>query len=207
MTITEENLVKKILLGGIVGGFILWVWGFVAWVVLPIHLVSMRAVQEESGLVESLTRTLPEKGVYVIPWMPPETAGLDSAELAAAANDYTEKLRSGPNAMIFFDPAGRDPFMTGQMITGLFIFIFTASIVSWFLSRSTAAAGSYLSGVVFCGVIGVLIAVGTHLSDWNWMGFPFNWSSGMMLDSVVGWLLAGLGISAVFRPKGAGSPG
>ncbi len=190
---------KRIILGGIVGGIILWVWGFVAWVVLPLHLGSMKAVPGESVLVESLNRTLPEKGVYVIPWMPAETSGLPPGKLEEATNEYTEKLRSGPVSMIFYDPAGKDPFMTGQMITGLFIFIFAASIVSWLLARSTAVAGSYLSGVIFCGMIGVLIAVGTHLSDWNWMGFPFDWSSAMMLDSVVAWLLAGLGISAMLR--------
>ena len=193
----------KILMGGVIGGIILWVWGFVAWVVLPLHLNSMHPVPDESALVGELSRTLPGKGVYVIPWMPAETSGMPPEQLEAAMNEYTEKLRSGPNGMIFYDPGGKDPFMTGQMITGLFIFIFAASVVSWLLSRSTAAAGGYVSRVAFCGMIGVLIAVGTHLSDWNWMGYPFGWSSALMLDSVVAWLLAGLGIAAFLRPKQA----
>ncbi|HLB01459.1 MAG TPA: hypothetical protein VJO14_08740 [Bacteroidota bacterium] len=195
---------NKILLGGFLGGIILWVWGFVAWMVLPFHLSVMRAVPDESAVVEALRRSLPSKGVYVIPWMPSETSGMTPEQMETAMVAYTEKLRSGPNAMIFYNPGGKDPFMTGQMISGLFIFISTASIVSWLLSRSTAAAGSYLSGVIYCGMIGILVAVGTHLSDWNWMGFPFDWTRGLMLDSVVGWLLAGLGISAVVRQKRSG---
>jgi len=190
----------KILKGGVVGGIILWVWGFVAWVVLPLHLGSMRSVPDEPAVVQELSGTLSSKGVYVIPWMPAETSGLPPEKLEAAMNEYAVKLRSGPNAMIFYDPGGRDPFMIGQMISGLFIFIFAASIVTWLLSRSTAAGETYLSRVIYCGMIGVLVAVGTHLSDWNWMGFPFDWSSALMLDSVVAWLLAGLGIAAMLRP-------
>lgn len=196
---------KKIMMSGIVGGIILWVWGFLAWVVLPIHVGSMRAVPDDAAVVENLTRSLPSKGVYVIPWMPAETADLAPEQLETEMNTYSEKLRAGPLAMIFYDPAGKDPFMAEQMIVGLFIFIITAGIVGWFLSRSTAAAGSYLSGVIYCGMIGVLVAIGTHLSDWNWMGYPFDWSSALMLDSVVGWLLAGLGIAAVIRTKKAGA--
>jgi len=188
-------------MAGIVGGIILWIWGFLSWVVLPLHQSSMRAIPQETEVVAALGRTLGEKGTYVFPRMPEETAGIPAADQAAEMAAWEARYKSGPTGMIFFDPAGKDPFMAGQMISGLLIFMLTASIVAWLLSRSTAAGESYPSRVIYCGMIGTLLAVGCYLSDWNWMGFSFDWTRALMIDSIVGWLLAGLGISWIVRQK------
>jgi len=192
---------KKIVFAGIVGGVILWVWGFISWVVLPLHLSAMHPIPNETEIVASLGRSLPEKGVYVFPLMPKEAADLPPAEQEAAMAAYMAKYQSGPTGMIFFDPAGKDPFMVNQMISGLLIFMVTAGIVAWLLSRSTAVGESFLSRVIYCGMIGTLFAVGCHLSEWNWMGWSFDWTRAMMFDSIAAWLLAGLGISAIIKQK------
>jgi hypothetical protein len=194
---------KKIILAGIVGGIILWVWGFFSWVVLPLHQSAMRQIPNETEIVGTIARALPGKGVYVYPRMPLESAGTGAAEQEAAMSAYMQKYQSGPTGMIFFDPAGRDPFMPGQMTSGLLIFMLSAGIVAWLLSRSTAAGGTFISRVIYCGVIGTLFAVGCYLSDWNWMGWSFDWTRALMIDSIVAWLLAGTGIAAIMKQQGA----
>ncbi|HLF13820.1 MAG TPA: hypothetical protein VI932_02885 [Bacteroidota bacterium] len=192
---------KKIVLAGIVGGLILWIWGFISWVVLPLHTAAERPIPNESEIAETLARALPEKGVYLFPMMPQETADMSPAGQEAAMTAYVAKFQAGPHGRIFFDPAGGDPFMVNQMISGLLIFMLSASIVAWLLSRSTAAGESFLSRVVYCGMIGTLIAVGCYLSEWNWMGYSFDWTRALMFDSIVAWLLAGIGISAIVKQK------
>ncbi len=192
---------KKIIFAGIVGGIILWIWGFIAWVVLPLHLSTVTPIPNETEFTEWLGRSLPAPGVYEFPTLPRETAGQSPAEQEAAMADYMAKYESGPTGMIFYDSSGKDPFMVNQMISGLLIFILSAAIVAWLLSRSTAAAESYLSRVIYCGMIGTLFAVGCHLSAWNWMGYPFDWTRALMIDSILAWLLAGLGISAIVRQQ------
>lgn len=194
---------KKIVFAGILGGIILWVWGFLSWVVLPLHQSAMHAVPNETEIIAALGRSLPEKGTYVFPMMPKGDAGLQGAAQEAAMAAYMQKYQSGPTGMIFYDPAGKDPFMLNQMIAGLLIFMLSAGIVAWLLSRSTAIAESFLSRVIYCGMVGTLIAIGCYLSDWNWMGFSFDWTKALMVDSIVGWLLAGLGISAIVKQKRA----
>lgn len=192
---------KKVIFAGIVGGVILWIWGFIAWVVLPLHLSTVTPIPNETEFVESLKRSLPAPGVYELPSMPRESAGQSPSEQESAMADYMAKYEAGPTGMIFYDPAGRDPFMVNQMISGLLIFILSAAIVAWLLSRSTAAAESYLSRVIYCGMIGTLIAVACHLSAWNWMGYPLDWTRALMIDSIVAWLLAGMGIAAIVRQQ------
>ncbi len=194
---------KKVILAGITGGIILWIWGFIAWVVLPLHLSTVTPIPNETEFLGMLKHSLPAPGVYEFPTMPRETAGQTPADQEAAMAAYMAKYEAGPTGMIFYDPAGKDPFMVNQMISGLLIFILSAAIVAWLLSRSTAAAESYLSRVIYCGMIGTLLAVACHLSAWNWMGYPADWTRALMIDSILAWLLAGMGISAIIRQKPA----
>lgn len=194
---------KNIVTAALVGGAIIWIWGFIAWVVLPLHQSTLRPIPDEETIVSSLAASAQGKGVYQFPAMPREVPGMSPEAFDAEMERYMEKYRSGPVGLIFYDPSGKEAFMLPQMITGLLIFILAAGMVAWFLSRSTAAAGGYLSRVVYCGMIGVFIAVGTHLSEWNWLGFPGDWTTAQMIDSIIAWLLAGAGIAAVMKPKPA----
>lgn len=185
---------KKNLIAGVVGGIILWVWGFFAWVVLPLHSSTIQPIPNEDIVLESLRSNLSETSVYLFPNEPANPSD------ETAMNMWQEKYRRGPTGMIVYNPSGRDPMMTREMITGLIIFMISAFIAAWFLSRSTAVNAPYFSRVVFCGVFGVLMSIYGHLSAWNWMGFPFNYTTAQMADAIIGWLLAGVGIAAIVKP-------
>jgi hypothetical protein len=51
-------------------------------------------------------------------------------------------------------------------------------------------------------MFGLFVTFFTHLSYWNWMGYPGDFTSGLIVDAIMSWLLAGLGIAAVVKaPK------
>jgi len=56
---------------------------------------------------------------------------------------------------------------------------------------------------MYCGVLGIFVSIVAHLTYWNWMGFPLDYTIAMMVDVIVGWILAGLGIAAVVKEKAA----
>ncbi len=184
---------KKIALAGLLGGVVLYVWSFLAWFVLPLHATSMRGVNNEDTLRAMLRSSLTEKGVYAIPY--PAGGGSDKAAMEA----YQQKVREGPNGMIVYDPNGTDPMMTAQMVIGFFIDVLAAAIAAWFLSRSTAAAGSYFARIVYCGMLGVFVSVFSHLVMWNWMGFPGLFTRDLIVDTIISWILAGVAIAAVIK--------
>ena len=106
--------------------------------------------------------------------------------------------------MLIYDPAGSDPMMSGQMVVGLILDILTAMVVAWFLIRSTAYGASYISRVAYCGMFGIFVAVFTHLMNWNWMGHPMDFTIGLIIDGILGLLLAGLAMAAIVKaPKTA----
>lgn len=184
---------KKTLLGGFVGGVILFVWSFLAWVVLPIHSPALREIPNEDAFVSVIKPALPGKGVYQLPHNPGMSAD------KAAQDAWMEKTKRGPGGLIIYDPAGSDPMMTGQMIVGLLIDILSALIVAWLLTRSTAMTSSYMSRVMFCGMFAIFATAFDYLTMWNWMGYPADFTTGLIVDALIAWLLAGLGIAAIVK--------
>jgi len=187
---------KHTLIGGLVGGIIVFIWSFMAWVILPLHEPSLKEVANEATLTSALQSSLSDKAVYVVPKNPGMKA--DQATMDA----YVARVKQGPNAMIIYDPAGTDPMMPRQMVIGIILDIIAAAIVAWFLARSTAMSASYMARVTYCGMFGLFVTFFGHLTDWNWMGYPGDFTSGLIVDTIMSWLLAGLGIAAVVKaPK------
>ena len=193
---------RKTFIGGLVGGIILFVWGAVAWKVLPLHEPSMHRMSNEDAVMNTMRTSMGAKGVYFFPAMVEDSKGLSADEQKAAESAWMQKYRQGPTGMIVYDPNGSDPLMPSQMVVGLILSILLSSLAAWFLVRSTAVASPYIMRVTFCGMLGILISFGSHLLMWNWMGFPLDYTTAMVADTIIGWLLAGLGIGAIVKsPK------
>ena len=189
---------KKIVIGGCVGGIILFFWGWMAWTILPLHDASVRPIENEDRVTEVLSSNLGVHGVYKYPSMPREE-DVSAEEQQLSLDDWAKKYQRGPIGMIIYDPRGNDPTMSSQMLSGFVIDLLSAMLAVWLLSRSTAFTASFFSRVAYCGMLGILISVFSHLTNWNWLGYPLDYTTAMITDTVVGWLLAGLGIAAIVK--------
>lgn len=188
---------KHTLLGGLVGGVILFIWSFLAWVILPLHEPTLHSIKNEDAVRTALQSTLDTKAVYVFPHGPENKT--DQAGMTA----WEQKMKQGPTGMIIYDPQGSDPMMTNQMLPGFLINVLTGILIAWFLKRSTALASPYLARVAYCGMFGIFISAVSHLSAWNWMGFPGDYTTAMIVDSLISMVLAGMGIAAIVKTRNA----
>jgi len=188
-------------LAAVAGGIVLFIWGFLSWVVLPIHTHTMKNIPNEDRVIDVLRESIDAKGMYVIPGMP-HAQGAPSPEAEKA---WLEKYQRGPVGMIMYDPLGSSPMMPMQMVTGIVLNMLSALVVAWFLSRSTASASPYLARVAFCGMFGVFIMLASQLVAWNWFNEPNDWTAGLIIDSLIGWLLAGLAIGAFVKKSEGGT--
>lgn len=185
---------KKIILAGLLGGIAITLWQFTAWMVLPLHKDTIKQTPNEETVTSTLATYITEEGVYGIPFAPESRADID------ALNQWKEKFQQGPLTTIFFRPIGDDPAMTSRFVVGLIIQIIASLIAAWLLSRSTAAAQSYISRVCFVGILGIFASIVVHASYWNWMYFPLKYTTAMMADLTFGWIIAGLVIAAFIKP-------
>ncbi len=191
---------KNQLLGGIVGGVILFFWGALVWAVLPLHTDWMKTPVNEDAVLAAMKGSMGEKGVYYLPAMPARE-NRTPAEYEALQKEQQRKMEAGPAAMVVYAPAGMPSASAGRMILGLVISFLSAFLASWLLARSTAFNAGYLARVAFCGVLGVFVSVVIHLVNFNWMGYPGDYTVAMIVDTVGGWIVAGLGIAAIVKYK------
>lgn len=190
---------KKTLLAALVGGLILFVWSIFAWIILPLHTPTMHTLANEDQVINAL-RSVGAKGVYEFPGMPPETPAMSKQAIEAAEKAWEQKYEQGPRGMIIFDPLGGNIMMLSQFIVGILLDIVAAFLAAWILARSTAAASPFIARVAFIGILGIFISVVTHLSNLNWMGYPLDFTSAMIADTIVAWVLAGIGIAVIIKP-------
>lgn len=182
---------KKVLIGGIAGGIVLFVWGAFAWTVLPLHRPSLHTIPNEDAMISVLKTNLDTKAVYLFPALPDQNGN--------RAAEQAQKMQQGPVGMIVYDPQGMAPMMTSRFVNGLILNFAAALLAAWFLSRSTARGSPYLSRVMFCGVLGIFASFVSFLPAWNWLGYPLDYTTAMVADAVVGWLITGLVIAAIVK--------
>lgn len=88
----------RIMIAAIVGGLIVFGWGFVSHMMLPIAEMGMHfdKLPGEESLRSALTEHLPESGLYFVPGMDPALESDPTKQWEEAA----ERMESGPVAWI-----------------------------------------------------------------------------------------------------------
>ena len=61
---------------------------------------------------------------------------------------------------------------------------------------------SFAGRVGFVLVAGILAAISTNVSYWNWYGFPCVYTASYMFTQIIGFLLIGI-VAALLLPKRA----
>jgi len=75
------------------------------------------------------------------------------------------------------------------------------AILVVFLLAQTRIA-SFAGRVSFVLIAGILAAIATNVSYWNWYGFPSVYTASYMLIQIVGFFLVGV-VAALVLPKRA----
>jgi hypothetical protein len=183
---------KKIPLAGVVGGVLMFIWSAVAWMAVPLHTSTIRTMANEDSVITAMKTGMDRKAVYMFPARPV------SGE-QAAVDAWTRKSQQGPTGTVIYNPAGYSGMMLPEMGIGLLDCILTAMLAAWLLSRSTAAKSGYFARVMFCGTLGLFICLAVHIVNWNWMMYPVDYTTGWVADTLVGWVVGGIGISAFVK--------
>jgi len=183
---------KRVLIAGLLGSVVLFIWGFISWAALPWHNATMPSLPNEEAVVESLRANVNTTAVYQFPGMP-----ADDAESQQA---WTEKYKRGPYGILIYIAQGADPMAPQPFIGGFVLSLLTATLAAYLLSLGANKLTGYSQRVIFVTLLGVFAALVSHFSMWNWMHVPTGYSLVMAADLVIGWLLAGLVIAWRIKP-------
>jgi hypothetical protein len=177
---------KTLIIGGVVGGLVAFLWTALSWTVLPWHGASLLSFTNEDAVAQAIVANAPEPGVYSLP-NPNKAQGSAISDEAMLA-----RMEKGPNMFAVVQLKG-DPVMWRPMATGLLIEIFGAALITWLLMRTVGLG--YRGRVAFVVLAGLAGAIVCELPDWNWWHFSTAYTMGAILDRVVAALLSGLVIA------------
>lgn len=188
-------MTKSLLLGALLGGLTAFIWSSISWEVLGWHETPMLAFQNEDEVAAVIASHTTQSGIYLLPGA---AEGLTAEQKKAAQTAQMEKMQKGP---IMFAAVRREGYgsFTRGLIVQLLSLIAAALLLTWLVLQTSGL--SYARRVVFLGVVGLSASVIVDLPNWNWWGFSGAYTVVNLVDFSLMWLLAGLVITQVAKPR------
>jgi hypothetical protein len=186
----------KILLAGILGGIAMFIWTSIAHLVLPLGEAGISEIPNESAVLSAMQSNIGDQtGLYIFPGL---GVGKNATrqEKNEAMKQIAAKAASGPSGLLMYHPTR--PFTFGKWMGIEFGTELLEAILVVFLLGQTRIA-SFAGRVGFVFVAGILAAIATNVSYWNWYGFPSVYIGSYMLIQIVGFFVVGIVAALVLR--------
>jgi hypothetical protein len=195
-------MTKRILLAGVLGAIAMFIWTAIAHMATPLGEAGIGETANDEALLAAMQSSIGAKsGLYMFPGM---GLGPDAshAQRSGAMNEYKAKLEKNPSGLLMYHPAGSRPMVMSKNLTIEFITELIQALLVVALLAQTSIA-TFGGRVGFVTVAGILAAITTNISYWNWWGFPMAYIAPYMFIRIVGFFVVGLVAAFVFRKSPA----
>lgn len=182
---------KRMLLGGLIGGVVMFVWGAIYHMAIPISMSGLSSLPNEQFVLTGLKASIAEPGLYFFPGM--DMSQPMTPEATAA---WEAKLKAGPVGLLLYDPAGSEPMSAVQLVSELLADILAAFIAAMILVN---IGSGYARRVLMVAALGPFAWFTLSLSYLIWYRFPASFIFAEGIDQVVGWTLVGFVLGKVVK--------
>lgn len=171
---------KKIIIGAIVGGIIIFICQTLSWTILDLHRPANQYTEKQDAVMSFLNSQFSQDGSYLLPNTPPGTSG-------EVMEQHMKETAGKPWAVVAYHKQ-MDTNMGMNIFRGLIVDIFMVGLFCWILSRfanpsfSNVFTASLLTGLI----VFLNVPYTTHI----WFD-TFDLGA-YLIDAVVGWGLAGI---------------
>jgi len=190
----------RILLAGVLGGIAMFIWTSIAHMALPLGEAGINEIPNESAVLGAMQGNIGDKtGLYIFPGL---GVGKNATreEKSEAMKQMQQRIAANPSGILMYHPPGR-PFAFGKSLVVEFSTeVLQAILVIWLLAQTRI--GSLGGRVGFVLIAGILAAITTNVSYWNWYGFPGVYTASYILIEIVGFFLVGIVAALLLRKRG-----
>jgi uncharacterized membrane protein YkgB len=190
----------RIFFAGIIGGIAMFVWTSIAHMALPLGEAGINEIPNESAVLSAMQSNMGDKtGLYIFPGL---GVGKNATreEKSEAMKQMQQKIAANPSGILMYHPPGR-PFAFGKSLVVEFSTeVLQAILVIWLLAQTRI--GSLGGRVGFVLTAGILAAITTNVSYWNWYGFPGVYTASYIVIEIVGFVLVGIVAALLLRKRG-----
>ena len=186
---------KRIILGGILGGIAMFMWEGLAHEVLPLGEAGIGGMSNEPAVMASIKANVQQSGFYIFPWMD-TTPGLNKDQ---RMQKTMEKAKIGPAGIMIVSPGGMEynmGWLLGkQCAFDIVTMLLAAALVSW-----TGVLKGFGGRLAFVTLLGLFPTLSVDLPFNNWYGFPNTFTAAQFVVHIVGYLVGGLVVAAIVKP-------
>jgi hypothetical protein len=180
----------RTLLAAIVGGLIVFIWGYVSHAQLWLAESTIKPVPKEEamhGLIKDM-----QPGIYGVPFCSQATEK-DPTQKA----EWEKKYQDG-NAILIRGPSHEQSMTAQTLVYQGASCVVGALILALFLGAGTSAAGAVTR--LFAGAaIGVFAWVSQDAPNWIWYRFPWDYEQAVLINAVVGWAAAAFVMALILK--------
>jgi len=173
---------KKMIIGALVGGILMFAWQFLTWSMLNLHDAQQKYTPKQDSILAYLGTQFNEDGAYMMPTFPPGTS----------RDEMTKKMKTmegKPWASVVYHKSspGMDS-MYMKMGRNLLVNIFIIWLLCWLLGKINSPG----FGTVFAGTLGTGIIAFLHMPYTMHIWYGSFDLMAFFVDAVVAWGVVGL---------------
>jgi len=180
---------KKLLIGAIVGGILIFLWQFLSWGVLNLHKSMQSYTPKQDSVMNYLNTQFSEDGFYFMPNHKPDATHEEM-------ENCMKESEGKPWVQLYYHKT-MNMSMTNNMVRGLVVDILTVALLCWILMRfGTQSFLALLFGSLFAGLIGFL-----NIAYTNHIWFQTSDLMAHFTDALLSWGLCGVWLGWWLRRK------
>jgi hypothetical protein len=191
-------MAKRIIVAGILGGIVMFVWQSIAHMVLPLGQVGVKRMDNEEAVLSRLQENIYAPGFYFFP-APEFAPDMTRAQKQEAIRNVEPKYRTGPTGVLIYHPRGEHTF--AKQLTFQFGANLLAALLSAYLLGQASGLKSFAERLAFVTLLGAVPTLAVNLPYWNWYGFPANYTLAQFADQVLAFFAAGLVLAGIVKPR------
>lgn len=189
---------KKLLIGSFVGAIVLFVWSFLAWSVLPIHLNTFMYNPAMNTVLKTLADSNVETGVYAMPMADNRNVSGFDSKYREETERVMKESENKPAVMVSYLKEGYQ-FSALTIIKGFLINLITLFAACMLLIPGYKTMNTFFGRWWLTLFVGVLVSAAGPLINYNWMGAPWSYTIDLIMDVMVNWGITGLWLAYYFK--------
>lgn len=182
----------RIGIAGLLGGIVMFVWGALSHMVLPLGEMGLRTlpIAQQDAVLAAAREGMQDPGIYILPGFEDMDHYGDEARHA----EYGRRAAANPYAFVVYQPHANDlvnnmgPALAREFATNVLSALLAALVVG-------AAAVGMGRRILLVGAMGLFGWFANAVPLWNWYRFPTEFTLAALAMQLVGWLLAGFAIA------------
>jgi hypothetical protein len=190
---SEENIMVRIAIAGIVGGIVMFVWGAVGHMFLGVGEYGVKPMPNDEAVIACMKANIPDPGLYFSPAMDMSRTLSEEEQ-----NAWMAKYEAGPNVFLVYRPVGVTPMSTRQLGIELLSNILAALVGAFILSF---VQPSFFKRLIVATCIGMAAWLSINVSYYDWYRFPANFVASELIEQAIGWALSGAAMAMIVRAR------